>query len=114
MADSWLGEAGCRECGHWGIAAGGAIRQDASGNPLGPLNPMTGCTAADTPPGGEKINPHGWAMSMVAFRHQGKADVIWVDGHAKAMGREALLRPKDFNDPCNVKGDPDANFWDMK
>ena len=114
FADSWLGEWGCRQCGHWGIAAGGSARQGEDGIGIPPVNPMTGCTEAGAAGGGEIINPHGWGNSAVAFRHQGQAVVGFVDGHVKVMRRAALLSPRDPTDPCNKKGDPDANFWDMK
>lgn len=115
FADSWLGEWGCTQCGHWGIAAGGRIAQRPDGMGTGPLGPMTRCTpgSADVRRGGQIINPHGWDNSPVHFRHQGQATFGFVDGHVKVMKREVVLTPKEFNDPCNVKGDADANLWDM-
>src|SRR5262249_23330056 len=87
FAHSWGGEWGGKGCGHGGIAAGGSPQQGDDGIGIGDNNPMTNCTAADTPPGGQIINPHGWTHSPVAFRHQGQANVVWVDGHSKVVKR---------------------------
>jgi prepilin-type N-terminal cleavage/methylation domain-containing protein/prepilin-type processing-associated H-X9-DG protein len=55
------------------------------------------------------VNPHGWAEMFMGFRHNWRANVVFVDGHGKAFTQVQLLPNSRF-----PKSDPDYSMWDIQ
>ena len=70
---------------------------------------MTGHWGVTGDPGEQSdLNLNGWPLSYVGYRHAGRANTVFVDGHARAH-TEAQLTPNKALSPNH----PDYSLWDF-
>ena len=58
---------------------------------------------------GSRMNPGVWPTSFIKYRHGGKANVCFVDGHIESLTEKQLMPNRDL-----PLGHPDRSLWDLE